>query len=161
MNERIASILEQVYELTALERAELIDALTDVAGAEVLDPAYLKRNRRPARRLRPWRGGRSGRLRNYNARPCYEMNLLDGTLPGASHALAADPRTAAEFVRKHWHSIDKAPGSVAGIEHILPPKDAPKPSRKIGAKIDRIRGFAIAGSSKLDFVITHTIDRHE
>lgn len=42
MNERIASILEQVYELTASERAELIDALTDVAGAEVLDPAYLK-----------------------------------------------------------------------------------------------------------------------
>lgn len=42
MNERIASILEQVYELTAAERAELIDALTDVAGAEVLDPAYLK-----------------------------------------------------------------------------------------------------------------------
>lgn len=39
MNKRIASILEQVYELTASERAELIDALT---GAEVLDPAYLK-----------------------------------------------------------------------------------------------------------------------
>jgi hypothetical protein len=37
-----------------------------------------------------------------------------------------DPRTAAEFVRKHWHAIDKAPGSVAGIEHILPPKRRPK-----------------------------------
>ena len=42
MNEKIASILEQVYGLTAAERAELIDALTDVAGAEDLDPAYLK-----------------------------------------------------------------------------------------------------------------------
>jgi hypothetical protein len=42
MNERIANILEQVHELTASERAELIDALTDVAGAEVLDPVYLK-----------------------------------------------------------------------------------------------------------------------
>ena len=30
------------------------------------------------------------------------------------------PRTAVEFVRKHWHAIDKAPGSVARIEHILP-----------------------------------------
>lgn len=39
MNKRIACILEQVYELTASERAELIDALT---GAEVLDTAYLK-----------------------------------------------------------------------------------------------------------------------
>ncbi len=42
MNEKVANILEQVYELTAAERAELIDALTEVAEAEELDPAYLK-----------------------------------------------------------------------------------------------------------------------
>jgi hypothetical protein len=43
MNQKIANILEQVYELTAEERMELIEALT--AGedsAEELDPAYLK-----------------------------------------------------------------------------------------------------------------------
>lgn len=44
-----------------------------------------------------------------------------------------DPRTAAKFVSKHWHVIDKAPGSVAAIEHLLPQRDAPKPSRKTGA----------------------------
>lgn len=44
-----------------------------------------------------------------------------------------DPRTAAKFVRKHWHEIDKMPGSLVTIEHILPQRDAPKPSRKTGA----------------------------
>ncbi|MGO8951908.1 MAG: addiction module protein [Rhodomicrobium sp.] len=42
MNEKIANILEQVYELNAAERAELIEALTEVAKAEELDPTYLK-----------------------------------------------------------------------------------------------------------------------
>jgi hypothetical protein len=42
MNEKIANILEQVHDLSAADRAELIEALTGVAEAEVFDPAYLK-----------------------------------------------------------------------------------------------------------------------
>lgn len=51
-------------------------------------------------------------------------NLLDSIF--SILEVEDDPRTAAEFVRKHWHAIDKAPGSVGGIEHILPPKRRPK-----------------------------------
>lgn len=63
--------------------------------------------------------------------------------------------TAADFVREKWHAIDETPGSTQpDIANILdpkkrstPPKDAPKHSVKIGAKIDRLSGLDIAGSA--------------
>jgi putative addiction module component (TIGR02574 family) len=38
MNQKIANILEQVYELTAEERAELIEALTQEEACEFASP---------------------------------------------------------------------------------------------------------------------------
>ncbi len=38
MNEKVANILEQVQELTAAERAELIEALTGDEGCEFASP---------------------------------------------------------------------------------------------------------------------------